>query len=117
MPTDIEVTLRLRPNANIIQTRDEAEAWIKDFLNPYSGGIDKDGWPFGGTLFSQDFARMVTDIAEVRHVVKVQLFDMSASGPRNPPGWEEGDGLSELILTEHDLFTVRRIRVQTEGTE
>ena len=57
---------------------------------------------------------MVTDIHEVRHVVDVQLFDMSEADPRAVPGWEEGEGTSELVLTDHDLFVVRRVRIRSE---
>ena len=56
---------------------------------------------------------MVTDIAEVRHVVEVQLYDMTGRD-RSGPGWEEGEGAKELHLQSNDLFAVRRIRVRTE---
>jgi len=114
MSTDVSMTLRLRPNANVILVRENAAAWIRRFLDPYEGGIDGEGWPFGGTLYAQDFARMVSDIEEVRHVSEVELFDMSDADPRAVPGWEEGHGDDELVLTEHDLFVVRRVRVRTE---
>ena len=116
LPIDVGVTLRLRPNANVIQVREQAAQWVSRFLDPYAGGLDREGWPFGGTVYGQDFARMVTDIPEVRHVVEVQLFDMGAAEARAIPGWEEGDGAEELILSKHDLFVVRRVRVLTEET-
>lgn len=111
---DVSVELRLRPNSNVIQVREAAETWIKRFLDPYNGGLDGEGWPFGGTLYAQDFARMVTDIAEVRHVVAVDLYDQSGADPAAPPRWAEGAGSSELLLTEHDLFVVRKVRVRAE---
>jgi hypothetical protein len=114
MPIDVSLTLRLRPNANVVQVREAAERWIARFLDPYEGGLDREGWPFGGTLYAQDFARLVSDIPEVRHVVDVQLFDMHRADARAVPGWEEGEGSRELILTRHDLFVVRRIRVRSE---
>ena len=30
------------------------------------------------------------------------------------PGWEEGEGTSELQLQAHDLFVLGRVRIQTE---
>ena len=83
-------------------------------MDPYTGGLDGEGWPFGGTLYGQDFARLVTDLSEVRHVVSVRLFDMSGMDRRAVPGWEEGEGADELTLGTQDLFAVRRIRIQTE---
>ena len=113
LPVDVSVTLRLRPNANQLVVREDAEYWVAAFLDPYVGGLDGEGWPFSGTLYAADFARMVTDIAEVRHVVEVQLYDMSGR-ERSGPGWEEGEGAQELHLQSNDLFMVRRIRVRTE---
>jgi hypothetical protein len=115
LPIDVSVTLRLRPNANLLAVREAAQAWVERFLDPYEGGLDGGGWPFRGTVYAQDFARMVSDIPEVRHVVDVALYDMGGERRRRGvPGWEEGEGVKELVLTQHDLFTVRRVRVRTE---
>lgn len=115
LPVDVSVDLRLRPNANQIQIREAAQAWVSRFLDAYQGGLDRDGWPFGGTLFAQDFSRMVTEIPGVRHVVSVQLYDMSGEEVRRrSPGWEEGAGLDELALRDHDLFALRKVRIRTE---
>jgi hypothetical protein len=113
LPIDVALTLRLRPNANILIAREQAELWVRYFLDPYVGGLDGEGWPFGSTLFAQDFGRMVSDIAEVRHVVDVRVFDQSES-TRRAPGWEEGEGARELALEKHDLVAVRRVRIRVE---
>jgi hypothetical protein len=115
LPIDVSVTLRLRPNANLLAVRESAQKWIEKFLDPYVGGLDNQGWPFSGTLYAQDFARMVSGIPEVRHVIDVALYDMGGEKRRRGvPGWEEGEGVKELFLVEHDLFAVRRVRVRTE---
>jgi predicted phage baseplate assembly protein len=117
MEIDISIDLRLRPNSNVLQVRELARKWIEAFLDPYSGGLDGDGWPFNGTLYAQDFARMVSQIPEVRHVGMVHLYDMSQVAPgTTTPGWEEGEGKHELFLQQHDLFVVRRVRVRAEET-
>lgn len=112
MPIDISLRLRLRPKANMIQVREQAQEWVLRFLDSYQGGLDGEGWLFGGTLYGQDFARMVTDIPEIRHIIDVQIFDMSDKDPRSVPGWELGSGVEEMQLSRFDLFQVRRIRVQ-----
>jgi hypothetical protein len=115
LPIDLSLTLRLRPNANVIHVRELAELWVRAFLDPYEGGLDREGWVFGGTLYAQDFARMVSDISEVRHVSDVRLYDVSGEDvERSIPGWEKGEGEGELMLTEHDLFVVNRVRIQVE---
>jgi predicted phage baseplate assembly protein len=114
LPVDVSIELRMRPYANVLAVRESAEKWVRNFLDAYTGGLDREGWPFGGTLYAQDFARMVGEIPEVRHVVEVRLFPMAQAGPQDPPGWESTDGVEELFLTTHDLFVVRRVRVRTE---
>jgi len=109
---DISITLRLRPKSNIIQVREAAQTWVSHFLDPYVGGLDGEGWPFSGRLYAQDFARMVLEIPEVRHVMSVQLFDLSGKDTRSVPGWELGSGEEELSLRDFDLFYARRIRIQ-----
>jgi hypothetical protein len=113
---DVSVTLRLRPNANIMVVRERARQWVETFLDPYLGGLDGQGWPFGGTLYAQDFGRMVTDIPEVRHVVEVQLYDV-ANGDKSVPGWEQGLGRTDVVLDQHDLFVIRRVRIRGEEDE
>ena len=107
---DVSVTLRLRPNANFILVREHARDWVRRFLDPYLGGLDHGGWPFKGTLYAQDFGRMVTDIAEVRHVVKVEVYEAKPGSP----GWERGQGTDSLVLDAHDLFVCRNVRVVSE---
>lgn len=112
MRVDISISLKLRPKSNMIQVREITKEWISSFLDPYVGGLDQVGWVFGETLYAQDFARMVSEIPEVRHVIDVQLFEMSSKDPRSVPGWELGSGEREMVLDQFDLLQVRRIRVQ-----
>ena len=109
---DVSVSLRLRPNANFILLREKARQWIRRFLDPYQGGLDGGGWPFHGTLFAQDFGRMVTDLGEVRHVVEVHVYDVETAD--GTPGWERGQGRQTLILDKEDLFVLRHVRVVAE---
>jgi predicted phage baseplate assembly protein len=114
---DVSVTLRLRPNANIMLVRERARAFIEKFLDPYEGGLDFGGWPFGGTLYGQDFGRMVTYIPEIRHVVEVQLYAIGEGRERSVPGWEQGSGEGTIVLDNADLFIVRKVRVRSEDDE
>lgn len=114
---DVSVTLRLRPNANILLVRERARQWVETFLDPYLGGLDGQGWPFGGTLYAQDFGRMVSDIAEVRHVVDVNLYDIGAGTDKTVPGWEQGQGTTTCVLDSADLFVLRKVRIRSEEDE
>jgi hypothetical protein len=125
-PVDVSLVLRLRPNANFVLVREQARTWVRRFLDPYLGGLDGQGWPFQGTLFAQDFGRMVTDIAEVRHVVEVRVYPVpiqdvpdngSAGLPVAGPGWERGEGRQTVVLDQRDLFVLRHVRVMSEEGE
>ncbi len=110
---DVSVVVRLRPNANMIQVRDQARKWVETFLDPYDGGIDGSGWPFHGTLYAQDFGRMTTDIHGVRHVVDVQLYEVDDTED-GTAGWERGEGAKTVVLEEDDLLVIRNVRVVSE---
>lgn len=116
---DVSLALRLRPNANIIQVREQAAAWVARFLDAYEGGIDGKGWPFNGTLYSQDFGRMVSDLPEVRHVTDVQLYRVTEGRDKDFPGWEKGQGTDTMVLTHKDLYVLRKVRIVAaeEGEE
>lgn len=114
---DVSITLRLRPNANMIQVRERAKQWVDKFLDAYEGGLDRGGWPFGGTLFAQDFGRMVADIRDVRHVVDVNIYEVTDSRDSEFPGWEKGQGSKVLLLQKADLFVLRKVRVMSEDGE
>jgi hypothetical protein len=129
LPIDLSIDLRLRPNANQVAVREEVGRWVRRFLDPYEGGLDGQGWPFGATLYAQDFGRLVTDLPEVRHVVEVRLFPLDRAGPpaagasswtsadglvdpHAPPGWETSPGVSVLPLRDADLLRLRDVRVR-----
>ncbi|MEN0061703.1 MAG: baseplate J/gp47 family protein [Myxococcota bacterium] len=113
-PVDVSVTLRLRPNTNFVAVRDHAEAWVRRFLDPYKGGLDGDGWPFKGPLFAQDFARIVTDLPDIRHVVEVAVYAIAPDRTDTAPGWEQGEGSDLLTQDRHDLFVIRHVRILSE---
>ncbi len=114
---DVSLTVRLRPNANFVLVREQAKGWVRHFLDPYHGGLDNDGWPFKGTLFAQDFGRIVTDLTEVRHVVEVQVYEVPADTTDATPMWERGQGANTLVLDPADLFVLRSVRVVSEEGE
>ncbi len=109
---DVAVRIRLRPLANFVAAREASERWVTAFLDPYTGGIDRDGWPFGGTLYAQDFGRLVSDVPEVRHVVDVRVWNVPS--PTIGVGWEREEGATELTVSPADLFVLRAVRVVHE---
>ena len=113
VPVDVEVAVRLRGPGQAHAAEPEIEAWIRRFLDPWSGGIDGTGWPFGATLYPQDLARMAADVSAVRHVVGMRAFPIGALS--DPPGWERGRGQSTLSLEGAELLSLRFVRVRVES--
>jgi predicted phage baseplate assembly protein len=109
---DVALDVRLRPGANRVAAREQVSTWIRRFLDPYEGGLDGTGWAFGATLYAQDLARLVVDVADVRHVVDARVHVVDDPGGDNGPGWEATVGESVLPLRDADLLHARHVRVR-----
>ncbi|MBE9126974.1 MULTISPECIES: putative baseplate assembly protein [unclassified Coleofasciculus] len=61
------------------------------FLNPLTGGPDRNGWPFGRPVYSSDIVTLLQSVVGVRYLGTVQLFELRYQGqtwtrnlPREP---------------------------------
>ena len=61
------------------------------FLNPITGGLDGQGWPFGRPLYPSDIVNLFQQFPAVRYLGVVQLFELRYNGqnwvrslPQNP---------------------------------
>lgn len=68
------------------------------FLNPLTGGVDGQGWPFGGAVYTSDIVSLLQKIPEIRHLGSILLFELrqeqgiwrrslAAGGMVQPPPW------------------------------
>jgi predicted phage baseplate assembly protein len=68
------------------------------FLNPLTGGVDGQGWPFGGAVYTSDIVSLLQKIPEIRHLGSILLFELrqeqgiwrrslAAGGMIQPPPW------------------------------
>ena len=53
---------------------------IYRFLNPFSGGDEGTGWPFGRDLFISDVYASVQQVNGVVYVEQVEIFEVVRSG-------------------------------------
>ena len=85
----IEVTVEMRalliPRTNPSGVRERAEEWIKRFLDPFTGGVDQTGWPFGDVPRAQDLQHILKEIPEIRHVEECVV--LRAPPPGAPAGY------------------------------
>ncbi len=61
------------------------------FLNPITGGLDRQGWPFGRPVYPSDIVNLFQQFPAVRYLGVVQLFELRYNGqtwvrslPQNP---------------------------------
>lgn len=60
---------------------------LYQFLNPITGGFEKQGWPLGRTVQTSDIIALLQDHAEVRSVGQVQLFCWRRYHHQDTVGW------------------------------
>ncbi|MDX2161435.1 MAG: putative baseplate assembly protein [bacterium] len=53
------------------------EAALYEFLNPLTGGVDKQGWPFGRDLFTADIMAILLPVPGVDYIRSVRLYPVS----------------------------------------
>ncbi len=77
----IEATITIRSGADSGDTVRRSTQAIDQFLHPLTGGAERTGWPFGGTLYYQALLRRLTS---VEGVGAVPLLNIIADGFRYP---------------------------------
>jgi predicted phage baseplate assembly protein len=79
----VEVRLRLpdrRDPAMALTVQQQAEAALYEFLNPYVGGPQGRGWPFGRDLHISELYGVLQRINSVEFVEEVKLFVVEPGG-------------------------------------
>lgn len=74
------------PQAQEILRR-QLEVMLYRFLNPITGGLDGQGWPFGRPLYTSDIVALFQQVPGVRYLGPVLLFELRQRGQdwqRNP---------------------------------
>jgi predicted phage baseplate assembly protein len=68
----------------IARVQEEAEAELYRYLNPYTGGPSRDGWPFGRDLHLSEIYGRLQRIASVEYVEGVRLDVHEPGGSPRP---------------------------------
>jgi predicted phage baseplate assembly protein len=69
------------------QAKRQAEAALYAFLNPYTGGPDQGGWPFGRDLYLSEVYGLIQRLPSVEYVegVRLQILLPGEAAPRSAP--------------------------------
>ncbi|HKW22888.1 MAG TPA: putative baseplate assembly protein, partial [Ktedonobacterales bacterium] len=77
--------------------REQAQAALYRYLNPYTGGPRGDGWPFGRDLHQSEIFSLLQATPHVEFVEDVQMFVSDGSGAAKPAS-------ARLILPRHGII-------------
>ncbi|MDJ0726167.1 MAG: putative baseplate assembly protein [Prochloraceae cyanobacterium] len=80
----VETQIGLEPRYNNPQAkemlRSQLEVALYRFLNPLTGGLEGNGWPFGRVLYVSDLIALFQKIAGVRYIGPVLLYQIRRRG-------------------------------------
>ena len=83
-PEYVVVTVEAQVKGAVHLSPERVQRQVTDrlytFLNPYTGGEQGQGWPFGRDLFISDVYSTIQQVAGVRYVEEVKLFEVVRSG-------------------------------------
>ncbi len=85
----VRVKLVVRPGAQREAVQAEAIASLEKFFDPWQGGIDHKGWPFGRSIYVSEIYQLLDTVTDVDFVTR----------SRNP---QTGDEITELAVGAAD---------------
>jgi predicted phage baseplate assembly protein len=87
-PIYVELTVRARlrisRGATPTGVADEAQRRLLRYLNPFSGGPDGEGWPFGRTLYLSEIYNLFYGIRDLIAIETVELTAKEVPSPAQP---------------------------------
>ncbi|NER38962.1 MAG: baseplate protein J [Oscillatoria sp. SIO1A7] len=72
VPIQIKATLVLYPGALTAEVERRATEAIQDFFDPFKGGPDSTGWPFGRNVYDSEIYMLLDDVYGVDYVKDVK---------------------------------------------
>jgi predicted phage baseplate assembly protein len=76
----VRVTLGASPDVAQSQVEEAILSRLYRFLNPLTGGLEGQGWPFGRNLFLSDVYQCLQGIPGVQFIRSVEMFRAQAGG-------------------------------------
>jgi len=91
------------------EVKRRAEAALYAFLNPYTGGPAKTGWPFGRDLYLSEIYGLIQRIPSVEYVegVRLEILEPGAPGPRPAPPRVTVSVHTLICSAQHEVTVTR----------
>lgn len=102
----VKVRLRAVTGASPLKVEEEALQRLYAYLNPLTGGPNKDGWPFGRDLYISDVYQCLQGLPDVLFVRSVELYSVA------PEGEPAGNPVEQVELLEHGVIASGRHTVE-----
>ena len=102
----VAALVRAQPGRPTTLVRQRAIDVLYRYINPLTGGVDGDGWPFDTDLNAAPLAQMLESIEGVDRVEEVLLFEHDLR-----TGRRHGGGKELIRLDAHSLFLSARHQV------
>lgn len=83
----VQAKLRLPDRRTVSMSNDvrqQAEAALRAYINPYTGGPQQQGWPFGRDLHVSEIYSLLQRVPGVEFVEEVHIVIPDGSGPGKP---------------------------------
>lgn len=112
----VEARIRLPVGTNSLledEVIEQVQTALYRYLNPYIGGPDGNGWPFGRELHLSELYRLIQDIRFVQVVESVQIYTLEhpeSSNPPQPVTTHVNLGPREIICSHQHRVLVQRTR-------
>jgi hypothetical protein len=108
-PLSAEVMVAPRRDVPESQAQELAARALEDFLDPWRGGSDRDGWPFGRDVYCSELYALLERLPEIDYVPEV-LLRAGRTGRRSVAAkelWnEDGDQVGVQLASHHLPRTV-----------
>ncbi|UCF92832.1 MAG: putative baseplate assembly protein [Desulfobacterales bacterium] len=70
---NLEITVQARPGKNPVDLASTVEEAVREFLDPYDGGEQREGWPFGRDVHRSELYQLIEGLDGVDHVQQMKM--------------------------------------------
>jgi hypothetical protein len=110
-PVSAEILAVRRDDVPTAGLRERIHREIGQFLDPFAGGPDRNGWPFGRDVYVSELYAVIENMEGVDYLPDIQIQSVCAPGEERcaaaEPMWHDDGELIGLRLAAHRQPTTR----------